>query len=80
MQESIASTSKNLEGFAGRVTSEVGHLEITYMDRNLIDVFLLQTAGLASVTTAYHKAASTYISSIQQSTRSLAEQGMHRLV
>jgi kinesin family member 11 len=75
MQESITSTSKNLEGFAGRVTSEVGYFEITYTDRNLIGVFLLQTASLANVTTAYHKAASTDISSIQQSTRSLAEQG-----
>jgi kinesin family member 11 len=75
MQESIASTSKNLEGFAGRVSSEVGHLEITYTDRNLIDVFLLQTAGLANVTTTYQKAASTDISSIQQATRSLADQG-----
>ena len=38
-------------------------------------MFLLQSASLANVTTTYHKAANTDISSIQQSTRSLAEQG-----
>jgi len=35
-----------------------------------------QSAGLANVTTTYHKAASTDLASIQKSTRSLVEQGM----
>ena len=72
IQKCIASTSRNIEGFAGRVTSEVSRKwTIKLLSLNLMN---FQTIDLADVTSTYHKAASTDLSSIHESTRSLAEQ------
>ena len=72
IQECIASTSRNIEGFAGRVASEVSRRwTIKFFGLNLMN---FQTIGLADVTSTYHEAASKDLSSIHDSTRSLAEQ------
>lgn len=74
IQRGIASTSTNVEGYAGRVISEVCYPNLDYVN-DFADGIILQITNLANVTTAYHKAANTDLSSIQQSTRSLVEQG-----
>ena len=76
VQQGIASTSKNVEGFAGRVTSEVSRIQMTCMDSKSERWLPLQGAGLADITTAYNEAATIDLASIQQSTRALAVQGM----
>lgn len=75
IQRGIASTSRNVEGFAGRVVSEVGNPNLVHGCLFCSDVTARQTTGLGNIITTYHKAANTDLSSIQQSTRSLIEQG-----
>jgi len=75
IQRGIASTSRNIEGFAGQVASEVGNSKFICVYRFFFDAIASQTTGLSNVTTTYHKAANTDLSLIQQSTKSLMEQG-----
>jgi kinesin family protein 11 len=77
LQRGVASSSKNIEGFSGRVVSEASRIVIIYevLLLNFIDLF--QSTSLSDTIEKHGNNTTSRLASLHQTARSLLDQGTH---
>ena len=75
LQRGIASSSKHVEGFSGRVVSEASRTVVIFGALFLIVADLFQSTGLSDTIEKHSNTTTSKLTSLHQTTRSLLEQG-----